>query len=165
MSKSPFLLEDKMEVLAAYQSEEYSLGEICSIFKVTANTVRNWVYKYGKYGVDGLKESKTSKRYSKELKLAAIQDYKSGDYSLREVIKYEISSLEVLRYWIKQYNSHRDIKATRKGLNRSMAKGRSTTWKERIEIVHYCLSKDKDYNDTAAYYAVSYNQVRQWVKK
>ncbi|MFD2130566.1 DDE-type integrase/transposase/recombinase [Pseudogracilibacillus auburnensis] len=46
-----------------------------------------------------------------------------------------------------------------------MAKGRSTTWKEKIDIVYYCLSVDKDYQGTAVKYKVSYQQVYQWVRK
>ncbi len=39
-----------------------------------------------------LKESSTWKPYTKELKLSAVMDYLSGQYSLREVTrKYEIS--------------------------------------------------------------------------
>lgn len=155
-----------MEILAAYENGEYSLSELCSKYKVSPHSIRDWSYKYDKYGLDGVKESKTWKRYPKELKLAAVQDYQSGHSSLKSVIKkYEISSDSVLRKWIRKYNDHREIKATGKGLNRSMAKGRSTTWKERIDIVQYCLSKDKDYNDTAEHYGVSYQQVYQWVRK
>ena len=166
MSKRSYTVEYKMDVLTAYQSQEYSFSELCSTFNVVQNTVRDWIYKYEKYGIDGLKESKTWKRYPKELKLDAIHDYKSGQYSLEDVVKkYEISSDSVLLRWIRNYNGHRDIKATGKGLNRSMAKGRSTTWKERIDIVHYCISKDKDYHETAEHYGVSYQQVYQWVRK
>lgn len=81
-----------------------------------------------------------------ELKWAAINDYVSGRLSQRGIVKkYEISDRSVFRQWLKKYNDHREIKDTGKGLNRSMTKGRSTTWKERIDIVYYCLSKDKNY--------------------
>lgn len=81
------------------------------------------------------------KGYSKELKLSAIKDYDSGHYSQRDIIKkYNIPSTSVLRRWIKNYNGHRKIKDTGEGRNQSMTKGRSTTWKERIDIVYYCLS-------------------------
>ena len=46
-----------------------------------------------------------------------------------------------------------------------MTKGRSTNWKERIDIVLYCLSHNKDYQNTSNNYQVSYQQVYQWVKK
>ena len=46
-----------------------------------------------------------------------------------------------------------------------MTKGRSTSWKERIEIVLFCLSHNHDYQQTAEVHQVSYQQVYQWVKK
>ena len=125
-----------------------------------------WKYNFEKYGVDGLNKAPKSKKYSKELKLAAIQDYQSGRYSIREVVrKYEISNPSVLMKWLKYYNDHRDIKATAKGMGHSMVKGRSTTWEERKDIVLYCLSHNKDYHNTAEIYKVSYQQVYQWVRK
>ena len=59
------------------------------------------IYIYDKYGVDGLKESSTWNKYSKELKLQAVKDYLSGEFSLRDVTrKYEISSDSVLRQYL-----------------------------------------------------------------
>ncbi|MFJ7667050.1 transposase [Lysinibacillus sp. NPDC097195] len=46
-----------------------------------------------------------------------------------------------------------------------MPKGRKTTLDERIQIVHYCLQNDNNYQLTANTYQVSYQQVYQWVKK
>ncbi|MBM6619660.1 helix-turn-helix domain-containing protein, partial [Bacillus suaedaesalsae] len=118
------------------------------------------------FGSEGLKESSTWKRYSKEIKLLAVSDYLSGKYSLLEVVKkYEISSHSVLHEWIKKYNTHRDLKDTSKGRTSSMTKGRKTTWEERIQIVLDCLGSGKDYQEAANTYNVSYQQVYQWVKK
>jgi len=46
-----------------------------------------------------------------------------------------------------------------------MTKGRTTTWQERIDIVLYCLSQNRNYHKAAEKYQVSYQQVYQWVKK
>ncbi len=166
MSKRSLTVEYKLEILKVYQEGHHSIAELASMYKVDWSSIMTWKYNFEKYGAEGLKEASSNKKYSKELKLAAIQDYKSGQYSIREVIrKYEISSTSLLRRWIKDYNGHRGIKATAKGMGYSMTKGRSTTWKERIDIVLYCLSNDKDYQKTAEIYEVSYQQVYQWVRK
>src|SRR5699024_5600912 len=129
-------------------------------------TRRSSDLKYNRYGVDGLKESGKKKTYSKELKLSAIKDYESGNYSLRDVIdKYEISDTHVLRNWIKKYNGHSEMNRNRKGRTNTMTKGRKTEWRERIDIVLDCLTKGKDYQTTADLYKVSYQQVYQWVQK
>src|SRR5690625_2667190 len=100
-------LEEKIEILRACELDEYSLREICSYYNTHHQTIKIWQEKYKKYGVNGLKESRTRKRYSNELKLSAIKDYETGKYSLRDVVdKYEISDTHVLRQWIKKYNGH-----------------------------------------------------------
>ncbi|MCB2294490.1 helix-turn-helix domain containing protein [Clostridium algoriphilum] len=79
--------------------------------------------------------------------------------------KYEISNNTVLVKWINKYNCHRGINATTKGMTQSMTNGRTTSWKERIEIVLYCIAYSNDYQHAAEFYHVSYQQVYRWVKK
>ena len=42
---------------------------------------------------------------------------------------------------------------------------RKTTLEERKEIVNYCINHNRDYNNTATKFNVSYGQVYSWVKK
>jgi transposase-like protein len=166
MSKRAYSAEDKFKILKVYEEGAYSLKEITSKYKVANTTILAWKHNFEKYGIGGLKRASTWKRYSKELKLSAIRDYLSGNYSLREVArKYEIPSDTTLRKWIKKYNSHREIKDTAKGMSLSMTKGRSTTWEDRIQVVLFCIKNGKDYQKAAETYEVSYQQVYQWVKK
>ena len=46
-----------------------------------------------------------------------------------------------------------------------MAKGRKTTYEERVEIVTYCIEHEMDYAQAAEKYQVSYQQVYQWIRK
>lgn len=166
MSKRSYPVEEKLKVLRACEEDKYSIYKIASIYNVNKSTIMEWKHKFDKDGIDGLKESTSWKVYSKELKLSAIRDYQSGEYSLREVsIKYGLSDKSTLSNWIKKYNSHREIKETSKERTSSMTKGRKTTWDERIQIVINCLGNGKDYQKTAELYNVSYQQVYQWVKK
>lgn len=166
MSKRAHSLEDKIKIIKALEVGSYSISVLESIYDVNRDSISDWVYKYEKYGMEGLKESSTCRKYSKELKLSAVKDYLSGEYSLLEVgRKYEIPSTSTLRQWIKKYNSYRELKDTSKGRTSSMTKGRKTTWDERIRIVLDCLDNGKDYQVTAETYKVSYQQVYQWVKK
>ncbi|GIN13336.1 hypothetical protein J26TS2_32030 [Shouchella clausii] len=41
---------------------------------ITYTDQREWTYKYDTHGMEGLKESSTWRRYSKDLKLAAVKD-------------------------------------------------------------------------------------------
>ena len=46
-----------------------------------------------------------------------------------------------------------------------MTKRRVTTQDERLEIVSYCISHNKDYRETMEKYGVSYQQIYSWVSK
>lgn len=167
MSKQDkYSADEKYQIILEYQSGQACLNDIANKYKIQRRTISQWIYRFERYGIDGLVKSTSWKHYSKELKECAIQDYLVGRLRLNEVVrKYEISHHSVLLDWIKKYNSHSEIKATGKGMSKSMTKGRTTTWKERIEIVLFCIGNGQDYQHTASKYQVSYQQVYQWVKK
>ena len=105
-----------------------------------------WKYKYERYGIEGLVEYKTSKKYPKELKHQAIIDYLNGYNSYFELAKkYEISDPGILKKWVKRYNGHRESKDNAKGMSLSMTKGRRTTIEERVEIVQFCIDNEHNY--------------------
>jgi Transposase and inactivated derivatives len=108
-----------------------------------------------------------NKKYSKELKLQAVQDYLAGGGSQREICrKYEIAAKRTLECWIKWYNGHKELKESHgSGMEIYMAKGRKTTQQERVEIVAFCIEHGKDYPLTIQTYGVSYQQIYSWVRK
>ena len=108
-----------------------------------------------------------NKKYSAELKIAAVKSYLAGEGGLRIISKrYGISDHSILRDWILWYNGHREFKerSSAKG-EIYMTKGRKTTQEERAEIVAFCIEHNKDYGLTVETYNVSYQQVYAWVRK
>jgi Transposase. len=104
-----------------------------------------------------------NKKYSKVLKLKAIQDYLSGKGSYEtQRKKHELQSTKQLRDWVKWYNGHKEFKEHRGfGMEIYMTKGRKTTQQERTEIVAYCIEHGKDYPLTIQTYDVSYQQISE----
>lgn len=165
MGKSAFTAQQKYEVIVSYEDRKTSSIDFCRQYNVSDETIKEWIYQFQTYGMDGLNNPDGWKRYSKEVKMAAVLDYLSGDYSQSEIVrKYEISSGSVLRQWIKIYNDHRGLKEMKR-MNNSMIKGRSTALEERLEIVMYCIQNGKNYHQASEQFNVSYQQVYQWVKK
>jgi len=165
MSNRSYSLDFKLEVLKAYESINCSEKDFCRTYGISTDSLKHWLKVMKTKGVEGLRESKAWKRYPKELKLQAVKDYESGRFSMRKVVeRYDISSHMVLRDWIAMYNGHKELKETGRSSS-LMTKGRSTTLKERIEIVQDCLALNRDYNQTADQHGVSYQQVYQWVRK
>jgi transposase len=165
MAKSAYTAQERYELILSFEDRQTSVKDFCHQHNISKKTLNRWVYLYQSYGMDGLQDSTGWKRYSKEVKIAAVLDYLSGSYSLTDVIrKYEISSHSVLEKWIKNYNDHRELKDTQR-MNSSMIKGRPTTLEERLEIVRYCLQNGKNYHQASELFKISYQQVYQWIKK
>ncbi|WP_099191984.1 transposase [Tepidibacter mesophilus] len=77
MSKrSRYSANEKYNIIQEYNSGALSTSDISHRYGVVDGTLRHWIYLYKKYGVLGLKESKTWKNYSKELKTNAVLEYR-----------------------------------------------------------------------------------------
>lgn len=166
MSKKSFSLDVKILALQYIEEGRHTLREICTMFSVSMTTLFEWraLYQYG--GTEALIRAKKNKIYSEEFKRCAVEDYLTGKYSIFDILaKYGISSSSVFKKWLKIYTSHSECNNSGKGLSKTMTKGRKTTIEERIEIAKACLANQKNYQETATQYQVSYQQVYQWVRK
>lgn len=162
---SEHTLEERIAAVYQVIDDGYSLNSVASEYGIDYATLKSWIRKYKADGIDGLKESTTWKRYSYTLKVNAIQDYLSGKFSLEDCCKkYGISGHSVLSRWIKKYTEGEAYISPSKGRS-TMNKGRKTTYTERIEIAQYTLAHDKNYQQAADHYQVSYQQVYSWVQK
>jgi len=165
--KSPTSLEVKLETVQQCLAHDSNPYRKAKELGVSQQTITDWIRKYEANGLEGITESMTRTTYSNEIKLAAMHDVWSGQYSLETVIKkYHISSRAVLQNWISKYTSEIERKPTgeERGLS-PMNKGRQTTFAERLEIVQYTLANDLDYQQAMVKYGVSYQQVYKWVRK
>lgn len=127
---------------------------------------RAWVDTYKNEGPVGLLEQKKMRYYPADIKKAAVNDYLNGKGSLQTIAaRYGLRSNGVLRYWLKSYNTHGEIRTRGSGGGSYMSKTRKTSFEERLEIVQDCLANDRNYGATALKYQCSYNQVRYWVQR
>lgn len=157
---------EKLAILQELEMAQATRLEVAQKYDISVTTLVKWRRRYELYGYEGLEIKTHFNRYSAELKLQAIQDYLSGNYSQYQIIdRYKIASRTQLARWINKYNSHSSLRSNENGGTRAMTKGRSTNWKERIDIVLYCISHNHDYQNTSENYQVSYQQIYQWVKK
>lgn len=164
--KSKISFEDKCKAVDDFLNNKRGVNELAREYQVNPSSVLKWISNYQSMGIEGLRTVSTNAAYSEELKLLAIQEYLSGQGSQQDICKkYAIRSKKQLQDWIFKYNNHEKIKSSRTGGKSIMIKGRLTTFDERIEIVKYCIEHNKNYNETAEKYHVSYQQVRSWTLK
>ncbi len=158
--------EDKIHAVNLYLNGIIkSKKRIASMFGVSVSTVEQWIFNYESMGEEAFLR-KSNKHYSKELKEQAISDYLSGKGSLDKICKiYGIRARSRLQLWVKSYNSHEKLNASRTGGTVIMTKGRKTTFDERVDIASYCIEHDHNYKETAAKFEVSYQQARSYTVK
>ena len=108
-----------------------------------------------------------NKKYSPELKMAAVKSYLAGEGSLIQTCKkFGILRHKQLQDWIMWYNGHKDIKWCNSAKGEIyMTKRRKTTQEERAKIVAFCIEHNYDYGLTVETHKVSYQQIYAWVRK
>lgn len=165
--KSKISFEVKIKSVQSYISGEKRACEICEELNIRRESFHRWVRKYETNGAEGLRPFSYNKKYSKETKDSAVDYYLSSKGSLLETCRnFNISSDSVLLSWIKRYNnSHKQCNISSIKENPLMAKGRKTTYDERVEIVAFCIENNDNYQLTSDKYKVSYQQVYTWVRK
>lgn len=164
--KSKITFEEKLSAVKDYIEGRKSHRQLAREYNVVKSSVAKWVSLYKSMGEAGLITSTKNISYAEEVKYAAIQEYLQGTASKLDICKkYKIRSATQLSNWILKYNSHEKLKSSGSGGRMIMTKGRITTFEERIEIVKYCIEHNRNYNETAEKYKVSYQQVRSWTVK
>ncbi|AKA69593.1 helix-turn-helix domain-containing protein [Clostridium scatologenes] len=164
--KEKFLSYEKLNAIEDYLSGKRSISQICRDMKIYNTSFYEWLQKYKMFGAEALTNVKKNKYYPETVKQQAVKDYLDGRTSLREICRqYEISSNSILRQWIKKYNGHEMIKSHNMRGDKSMTKGRKTTFEERVNIVSFCIANNYNYQIAADKFQVSYQQVYAWVKK
>ncbi|MES1046887.1 helix-turn-helix domain-containing protein [Heyndrickxia oleronia] len=165
MSKrSKYSTEEKYQILMKYIEGEMSPSSLIKEYKISKSTLHSWKDKYELYGIDGLKESRRWKQYSDEIRLRAIQDYISGDYSMLEICRRHKVSRGALRGWIKNYNNHKETRQTSQGES-LMIHSRKLSFQEKVEAVHFCIKNGHDYSAVMKKFQISYQQIYSWTKK
>ena len=159
----------KVELVEKYLRDEIGIREAARQAGLSGSgteSFRKWVDIYRNEGPSGLLEQKHYKHYSQEVRIAAVNDYLNGTGSLQVVAaRYGLRSKHPLQNWLKEYNTHGEIKSRGSGGGRYMRKARQTTPEERIEIVMECLANNKNYGEMALKHNCSYQQVRNWVSR
>ncbi len=169
MSKSKFSTEQRIQACQEYISGEKSATQIANelnLGKQGKIRVRTWARIYLVQGEKAFTTSKGNKSYSREFKIMVVNEYLSGKSSLRDLmVKYNIPTNTTIQQWIMKYNNHIELKDYNPKSEVYMADTLKTTYVERIEIVKYCLTHDRDIKGTATKYGCKYAQLYQWVRK
>lgn len=163
--KSKVDYESKIKAVQAYLEGISSVKSLAKQLNVAESRIKEWVRSYKILGTESLMPCSRNNVYSAELKILAVEEYLSGNGSPEDVrLKYGLKSRTQLKNWIKKYNGHMELKSSNSG-GTPMTKGRNTTFKERVEIVEYCIKHNNNYIGTVEEFKISYQQIYSWMRK
>ena len=160
---SKYSTEEKLSILN--ELSHSSVKEVARKYSVNDSTISHWQLLYKYQGIDGLRSTHHNCSYSKEFKLALVQQYQESTDSLEVfAIKHGLKSKRQLSNWIIQYNESK-LKAYTPRKRDSIMPGRKTTFEERLLIIEDLIKHDVNYNWAVNKYHVSYQQVYGWYQK
>ena len=160
-----YSVEEKLRIIKLVLEDKHSITSTSTKEGIDRTTLAEWIRNYEVSGIETFLHTGNAKRTASEKEMA-VQEYLSGQGSLREICKkHKISSTRTLRQWISLYNGHKELKASGTGGRNLMTEGRKTTFEERIEIVQFCIANRKNYGLTMDKFDVSYQQIYLWVRK
>ena len=164
--KTKCSFEQKLDAVSRCLQGKTSATYEAKLLGIANNTVLTWIANYQSFGELGLMPSSKNASYSAELKYNAVSDYlKRKESSFAICQKYGIRSTTQLKNWVLKYTRHEKLKSSTSGGKTIMTKGRRTTFDERITIVQHCIEHGHNYNETAEYYQISYQQTRNYTLK
>ena len=160
--KSKISNELKIKLVKKRLEENESIRNITKKYGISKSALTTWKKKYIELGEKSISTSEKNRHYSKEIREKAVLEYLNGQSSLFEVCKnYNISSVSVLNYWIRDYRKNRDLDGNiirhKKHIRIDLEK--------KVSIVEYCIANYHNYNETIKKFGISYQQIYSWVKK
>jgi len=162
-NKSP---AEKLYAVKAVLDGKRSINSVAQRYAVSNKSVEQWLNKYEAKGDTAFLPTVHNQSYSVDFKQNVVNSYLNGEGSYTEIArKYKIPSRETVRKWVLKYNGHEKLKDYGAGGSTIMAKGRQTTFDERVEIVQYCIAHNHNYAKTSEKYQVSYQQARNYTVK
>lgn len=160
------LPQEKLAAVKGYKKGRETITSLAKRFHVSGASILKWINKYEAFG-ENVFTMKSRTKYPEEIKRQVIYAYLFEGASRKKIaVSFKIHSTSLIDYWIKQYNDHNrlitDLKVRRRTV---MAKGRETTFEERVDIVQHYLSAKCSYKELAEKYNIAYHQANSYIKK
>lgn len=153
--------ETKIKACKMYAEGFGGLRTIAEIIGCNRNSVHQWYLAYKHHGEKAFETANRRFTYTKDFKIMVADMYSSGKYSILDISsRFNIPDAVVRSWYFKYYNG---IEFNELKGDHTM-KSRKTTYEERVEIVEWTLSHDKDYSAASDKFGVSYALVYKWTK-
>jgi len=140
--KSKVSNELKVELVKMILEGKGTIQGLSKEYNVAKSSLMTWKKKYLEIGEESIKVEDKNRHYSRETKDKAVKSYLNNEGSLFEICKkYDIASVSVLNYWIRDYRRSID------------ENGKVSSLKKHVRKL------------TIRKFGISYQQIYSWVKK
>ncbi|ATO43228.1 transposase [Loigolactobacillus coryniformis] len=113
MPRSKHTVLDKLVILDELTQSKTGLGPVDNRHGVDHKTLERWRNRYSRDGINGLKEAKKNKHYSKELKLKVVHAYLIGESTFDELAnKFGLRGSQQVVDWVNKYNGNKLLTAS-----------------------------------------------------
>lgn len=138
-----------------------SLSQFCRIYNVERTAIIRWSIKYEFGGKEALFEITTKTTYSAHTLINSVKDYLSGNFSMLDIVKkYNLSSDNVLRNWLKWYNTPKwNVKVEEFMAREKISKS------FKLSLVLQVLQQNLAVKEVASSNSISEGQLRDWIRK
>ena len=160
--KSKVSNELKIELVKKVLDGKATIQGLAKEYGIAKSSIMTWKKKYLELGEESIVVGDKNRHYTRELREKAIKSYLNNEGSLFDICKkYDIVSVSVLNYWIRDYRRSVDANGNYTVIKKHVRK----TIEAKVEAVTFCLNNNYDYNQTIRKFGVSYQQIYSWVKK
>ena len=160
--KSKVSNELKIELVKKVLDGKATIQGLAKEYGIAKSSIMTWKKKYLELGEESIVVGDKNRHYTRELREKAIKSYLNNEGSLFDICKkYDIASVSVLNYWIRDYRRSVDANGNYTVIKKHVRK----TIEAKVEAVTFCLNNNYDYNQTIRNFGVSYQQIYSWVKK
>jgi len=134
--------------------------------KLSRTTFMNYVKKYKRHGIDGIRSQKNNRRYTKEFKKQVVFEHLENGYGAQYLAnKYNIPSKTTVNKWINRYTEGKENKTYSPNSEVYNIMGGKKSYEEKVEIVEDYIRNKLTYKEAAEKHQVSYNNIYSWVNK
>lgn len=159
--KVKFTAEEKMFFVLKFRELNISLSAFCRLYNIERTAIHRWSIKYDCGGLEALEEIKYKVEYSVYTLINSVQDYLTRNYSMLQIVKkYNLSGDNVLRQWLKCYNTPKwNVK-----IGVFMAREKISK-DDKIKMVLEYMNENKSVKKIAVENSISEGQLRDWIRK
>lgn len=165
MGRKPLLAPEEKRQMCKQSLETRTITSLARNVGIDPSTLKRWVKEYTIHGEQAFARPAHERTYSKAFKEQLIDEYYEQGCSLAELQAKHQVSLSVIARWIRSWDNGNELRDDHAHYPEVYAmKSRTMSPQEKLDVVSWVLSHEKDYTGAAFKFSLPYATVYAWTK-